>query len=181
MLKPAVAAICPIIEMMPRKPVIAVIGSGRGTEPALSNAREIGRLIAEHGWVLITGGRDAGVMKAANEGAKRTDGSLTVGILPDQTTKVSPDVDVAIITGVGEARNNIIVLSADVVIACGVSDPGTASEVSLATKAGKPVILVATDPAAREFFKDLGGDSVRFVDGPNEAIAAAEKMISFHG
>ena len=55
---------------MTRKPVIALVGTGRDIEPALSNARELARLIARNGWVLITGGRNAGVMKAANEGAK---------------------------------------------------------------------------------------------------------------
>src|SRR6187549_1964025 len=101
---------------MLRKPVIAVVGSGSEIEPAVSNARELGKLIAEHGWVLITGGRDAGVMKSANEGAKEIEGSLTVGILPDRDANVSNAVDVAIVSDTGEARNNIIVLSADVVI-----------------------------------------------------------------
>src|SRR5947208_14196355 len=113
---------------MPRKTIVAVVGTGQETEPAISNARELGRLIAEHNWVLITGGRNAGVMQAANEGAKSVDGSLTVAILPKPETEISPDVDVAIVTDMGEARNNIIVLSADIVIACGVNDPGTATE-----------------------------------------------------
>ena len=105
---------------MKRKPVIAVIGSGSDVEPAASNARELGKLIAENGWVLITGGRDAGVMRAANEGARSVKDSLTIGILPNPEAKVSPAVDVAIVSDTGHARNNIIVLSAHVVIACGV-------------------------------------------------------------
>src|SRR5688572_14613180 len=63
---------------MVRRPVIAIIGSGKDLEPAVSNARELGRLIAENGWVLITGGRDAGVMRAANEGAKEVTPSVTI-------------------------------------------------------------------------------------------------------
>src|SRR5688572_24378440 len=102
---------------MARIPLIAVVGSGREIEAAVANARELGKLIAENGWVLITGGRNAGVMKAANEGAKQVDGSMTVGILPSPNVEVSPGVDVAIITDVGQARNNIIILSADVVVA----------------------------------------------------------------
>src|SRR5687767_11731682 len=86
---------------MTRKPVIALVGTGRDIEPALSNARELARLIARNGWVLITGGRNAGVMKAANEGAKE-EGGLTVGILPGRDTEVSSAVDIAIITDVGE-------------------------------------------------------------------------------
>ena len=116
---------------MGRKLSIAVIGIGQEIEPSISRARELGRLIAEKGWILITGGRDAGVMKAANGGSAKDAGGLTIGILPDRETEISPAVDVAIITDMGEARNNIIVLSADVVVACGVDDPGTASEVAL--------------------------------------------------
>ncbi|HEY2847727.1 MAG TPA: hypothetical protein VGI80_07905, partial [Pyrinomonadaceae bacterium] len=137
---------------------------------AVSNARELGRLVGENGWVLISGGRDAGVMKAANVGAKQAKESLTIGILPDGTTEVSPDVDVAIVTDMGEARNNIIVLSADVVIACGVDNPGTASEVALAIKGGKPVILLGADEAASDFFRGVGGDRVYVTSNANEAI-----------
>src|SRR5688500_19402568 len=110
---------------MSRKSVIAVIGSGGAIEPAISAARAMGRLIARSGWVLITGGRNAGVMKAANEGARKS-GGLTIGILPDRGAEVSPDVAVAIVPDAGQARNNIIVLSADVVVACGVESEGTA-------------------------------------------------------
>jgi len=162
---------------MGRKPVIAVVGTSHESEPAVSNARELGRLIALQGWVLTTGGCDAGVMKAASEGAKLTSESLTIGILPDRDAEISADVDIAIVTDAGEARNNIIVLSADVVIACGVDDPGTASEVSLAIKAGKPVILIAVDYTAREFFTRIGGKTIQFVDLPSDAIQSALLLI----
>jgi hypothetical protein len=56
----------------------------------------------------------------------------------------------------GDARNAINVLTSDVVVACGVEGPGTASEISLAVKAGKPVILLAAAQAARVFFESLG-------------------------
>ena len=163
---------------MPRKSVVAVVGTGEETEPAISNAREIGRLVAQNAWVLVTGGRDAGVMKAANEGAKEIEGSLTIGILPKRETDVSPAVDVPIISDVGEARNNIIVLSADVVIACSVNDPGTASEVSLALKAQKPVILFAAPADAQEFFNKIGSENIYIASSPAEAVKMAERLIS---
>lgn len=155
---------------MSRKSIIAIIGSSRDAEPALSNARELGRLITENGWVLITGGRDAGVMKAANEGAKEIEDSLTIGILPDRDAAVSPAVDVAIVTDTGEARNNIIVLSADVVVACGVDGAGTASEVALALKNGKPVILLGASEAAKEFFTGIGRDMLLLAESAEEAV-----------
>jgi uncharacterized protein (TIGR00725 family) len=162
---------------MMRKPVIAVVGSGRETEPAVTNARELGRLIAEKSWILITGGRNAGVMQAANEGAKQARESLTVGILPSRETEASSHVDIAIVTDTGEARNNIIVLSADVVIACGVEDAGTASEVSLAIKAGKSVILLEVSQTAKEYFKEIGDDQIIIADSPKEAIEITAGLV----
>jgi uncharacterized protein (TIGR00725 family) len=162
---------------MARRSVIAVVGAGREVEPAIVHARELGRLIAENDWILITGGRDAGVMRAANEGAKSVADSLTIGILPNRDAKVSPEVDVAIVTDTGNARNNIIVLSADVVIACGVDGAGTASEVALALKNRKQVVLLGVNEAAREFFTGIGGDSVHIAETPEAAIAMARTVV----
>jgi uncharacterized protein (TIGR00725 family) len=159
-----------------RESVIAIIGTGREVEPVVSKARDLGRLVAENGWVLITGGRDAGVMKAANEGAKEAAG-LTIGILPNREADISPDVAVAIITDAGEARNNIIVLSADVVVACGIDDPGTASEVALALKAGKPVIMLGASEAAKEFFTGIGGKGVHIAESPIEALQIMREVL----
>jgi len=163
---------------MPRKPVIAVVGSGSEIEPAVSNARELGKLIAEDGWVLITGGRNAGVMRSANEGAKLIEGSLTIGILPSRDADASDAVDVAIVTDTGQARNNIIVLSADVVIACGVDGAGTASEVALAIKNGKPVILLAVGDEAKRFFEKIGKECLYYAESPKGAISAANQLLS---
>ena len=161
---------------MPRKPTVAVIGTARDIEPAISNARALGRLIAMQGWTLVTGGRDAGVMRAANEGAKEIKGSLTVGILPHANEKISAAVDVAIVTGTGQARNNIIVLTAEVVIACGVDGAGTTSEVALALKNGKPVILVGASEDAKRFFARMGAGP-DIVDEPSEAIEIASRLL----
>ena len=162
---------------MPRKPIIAVVGSGSEIEPAVSNARALGKLIAENGWILISGGRDAGVMKAANEGAKDIEGSLTIGILPNPDAIVSPAVDVAIVTDMGQARNNIIVLSADVVIACGVDGAGTASEVSIAIKSATPVILVEASDEAKRFFEKIGGNHIHLAGSPDEAFSIAHRLL----
>ena len=162
---------------MGRRPLIAVVGAGRDVEPAVTHARELGRLIAEKGWILITGGRDAGVMRAANEGAKKATNGLTVGILPGQGSEIASDVDIAIITDIGQARNNIIVLSADVVIACGVDGAGTASEVSLAIKNGKPVVLLGASEAASAFFGDIGLDQISTASSPSEAIEIVSGIV----
>jgi uncharacterized protein (TIGR00725 family) len=134
------------------------MGAGEPAPAALEVARVFGRLVAEAGWVLLTGGRPAGVMDAASAGAKQVPGSFTLGILPsDPDGPVSQHVDLAVFTGMGDARNAINVLSSDVVVACGVEGPGTASEVALALKAGRPTVLLAASPEAAAFFRSVAG------------------------
>jgi uncharacterized protein (TIGR00725 family) len=161
-----------------RRPVIAVVGTGTQIEQPITHARELGRLIADRGWVLITGGRDCGVMKAASEGAKTAKDSLTIGILPYRDASVSPAVDVAIITDTGEARNNIIVLSADVVIACGADGAGTASEIALAIKNEKHVILLAARNEATTFFTSIADGKIYTAESAGAAIAIVESKLA---
>lgn len=137
-----------------RRPVIGVMGAGEPSPGRLRDARELGRLLAERGWIVLTGGRPAGVMAAASAGAKEVQGSLTLGILPG-ASGAGPDVDVAVFTGMGDARNAINVLSSDVIVACGIEGPGTLSEVALALKAEKSVILLQASEPARSFFGTL--------------------------
>jgi uncharacterized protein (TIGR00725 family) len=132
------------------------MGAGdRASAEEIRLAETLGRQIAERGWVLLTGGRAAGVMQAASRGAKQVAGSLVVGVLPGASGDAAPEVDVAIFTGMGNARNSINVLSSDVVIACGVSGPGTASEVALALKSSRPVVLLAASQQACAYFQTL--------------------------
>lgn len=148
------------------------MGPGAGaSEDDLQAAYELGRLIAVQGWVLLSGGRNEGVMETANKGAKSA-GGITIGILPTtDNDDTSEFVDFAILTGMGSARNNINVLSSDVIIACGMG-PGTASEAALALKARKPVVLLTSNQAAREFFKGLNAELVHVTDTPADAISA---------
>ena len=155
-----------------RRYVVGVMGPGGiCDQDVLETARVLGRLIAEQGWVLLSGGRDSGIMKTVNEGAKQVPGSLTVGILPSVRSGPSPDVDVVIVTDLGNARNNINVLSSDVVVAIGQGGAGTASEIALALKAGKKVILLGAPPLAKSYFQDLGKNQILLAESPAEAIA----------
>jgi uncharacterized protein (TIGR00725 family) len=159
-----------------RRIIIGVMGQGDGADaPSRSRAELLGELIAREQWVLLTGGRDAGIMGAANRGAKKVAGSLTVGILPSSKAKPSPDLDIVIHTDMGQARNNINVLSSDVVIACGRLGPGTASEVALSLKAGKPVVLLAGTDTEYAFFRGLG--PISRVGTPAEAIASVRTLL----
>lgn len=157
--------------------IVGVMGPAKAKPGDLENARLLGELIARRGWVVLTGGRDVGVMDAACEGAKRVGGSLTIGVLPTAKDKVSRHVDVPIITEMGSGRNNINVLTSQAVVACGLSGSGTVSEVALAVKAGKPVILVDASPAEAAFFRKLGGKLVSAAASPEEAIDLIMKQV----
>lgn len=157
--------------------IVGVMGPAKARKKDLDNARLLGELIARRGWVVLTGGRNVGVMDAACEGAKRVGGSLTVGILPTATDRVSRYVDVPIITEMGSGRNNINVLTSHVVVVCGLTGAGTVSEVALAVKAGRSVILVGASAAEVAFFRKLGKRLVTAVDSPEEAIAIIMKQL----
>jgi uncharacterized protein (TIGR00725 family) len=148
------------------------MGSGEGaTRESIHLAEELGRRVAEAGWIVLTGGRDVGVMAAANRGAKAVPQSLTIGIVPSaEEDGVSDDVDVAVLTGMGNARNAINVLSSHVVVTCGTLGAGTASEAALALKSGRPLVMLAPERAAAEFFVGLGKGAVAVAATVEEAI-----------
>ncbi|BAY94519.1 MULTISPECIES: SLOG cluster 4 domain-containing protein [unclassified Tolypothrix] len=160
-----------------RKIIVGVMGPGeKATASDLQNAYELGSLIAQEGWILLTGGRNTGVMDAANKGAKSANG-LTLGILPRyKQDSISDGVDIAIFTDMGNARNNINVLSSNVIIACGMG-AGTASEIALAVKANQPVILLTEDIESKTFFKKLSPDNIYLVDSAIDAIATAKARL----
>ena len=148
------------------------MGPGADGAALTEMAFVLGQLIARSGWILLTGGRRLGVMDAASRGARTVPGSITVGVLPDdyRNGDVSDSVDIAIFTGMGDARNVVNVLSSDVVVACGAATPGTASEIALALKAGRPVILLAPSEEAAAFFVKCGGGRVDIAQDPAQVI-----------
>jgi uncharacterized protein (TIGR00725 family) len=160
-----------------RKTIIGVMGPGTtATAADRKTAYELGRLIAKQGWVLLTGGRNAGVMDAANRGAQQENG-ITVGILPTEDDhSLAAAVDIPILTGMGSARNTINVLSSDVVIACGMG-PGTAAEIALALKANKNVILLNQSDVSQAFFRQLSTDRIFSADSPEAAIDLVESLL----
>jgi uncharacterized protein (TIGR00725 family) len=161
-----------------RRPVIGVMGAGESASIAeCALGERLGERIAAEGWALLTGGRDTGVMAATIRGAKRIEGSLTIGILPSASGRVAPGLDVAIFTGMGNARNAINVLSSRVVVACGAGSAGTASEVALALKSGIPVVLVDASATVERFFRKLGG-VLRVARSDKEAIARIRDVLS---
>ena len=160
------------------KVLVGVMGAGNLATPKdIELAYQLGELIAEQGWVLLTGGRRAGVMDAASQGAKAV-GGLVVGILPSNNIiGISEGVDIPILTDMGNGRNNINVLSSNVVIACGMG-LGTASEVALALKNGKPVILLNQTELTEQFFASLTSDNLFLTRTAPQAIAIIKEILT---
>lgn len=158
------------LESIDRKRIVGVMGPGEGASAAENAAAyELGKLIAGAEWILLSGGRNSGVMDAASKGAKES-GGITIGILPTtDRQKISEAVDIPILTDMGEARNNINVLTSDIIIACGMG-PGTASEVALALKAQKTVILLNCPALAQAFFESMAPQHLLTARTPQEAI-----------
>jgi uncharacterized protein (TIGR00725 family) len=145
---------------------VAVVGSGTATGDLYEKAKEVGRLVAERGGVVVCGGL-SGVMEAAARGATEA-GGVAIGILPDEDRRRQNEyLTYSVATGVGQARNLAVVCSGDVVIAVG-GEYGTLSEIGLARKIGRPVIVIEG--------WDLG-EHVSVASSPQEAVEAAFELI----
>jgi uncharacterized protein (TIGR00725 family) len=126
--------------MPKRKPAIGVIGGAEADEETLRIAFEVGAYIAGNDAVLVCGGL-GGVMEAASRGAAEN-GGLVVGIIPGaDRSAANPHVNVVVPTGMGYARNALVVNSSDVLIAFP-GKFGTLSEIGLALSAGKTVVYL---------------------------------------
>jgi uncharacterized protein (TIGR00725 family) len=116
---------------------VSVIGSGTEHE---ENAEQVGRLLAERGATVVTGGLGE-VMAAAARGAKGA-GGTTIGILPGETRMDgNPWLDHVVVTGIGHGRNLAVVASGDAVIAVG-GRYGTLAEIGFALTLGRPVVVL---------------------------------------
>jgi uncharacterized protein (TIGR00725 family) len=142
-------------------PYVAVVGPGDASPEQTAVAQQVGAALARRGAVLVSGGL-GGVMEAACRGA-RDAGGTTVGLLPGLDRSAANEfVEVALPTGLGEARNALVVRAADSLIAVG-GGHGTLSEIALALKGGKRVVGLDTWEI----------DGVQAAASPEDAVAAA--------
>ncbi len=147
---------------------IAVIGSGGAKGEVYEMAERVGEEIAKAGCTLVCGGL-GGVMEASARGAKRFKG-VTVGILPGfDGSEANEYIDIKVVTAASHARNAMIVRTADALIAVG-GRYGTLSEIALALKIGKPVVVL--EPA-EEIPGLLDIQELLVVKGPEEAVKLA--------
>ncbi len=154
--------------MAPRVPWIALVGPGEASPSESHAAEEAGAAIAEAGAMLVCGGL-GGVMEAGCRGARSKLGSTFAFLPGDDREDANGWVEHAVPTGMGEARNVLIVRAADAVVAIG-GAWGTLSEIALALRAGKPVVGLGTWELAHD------GEPVPGViaaSGPREAVREA--------
>lgn len=156
------------------------MGPGENATPEDNEiAFDLGKAIAEHGWIVLTGGRSFGVMDAAMKGAQEGNG-LTIGVLPnDNAVNSSENADIRIVTGMGSARNMISVLSSHIIVVVGMA-AGTASEVALALKTNKKVILLNQDEITIRFFKNIGTYKVMVSTSVEETITMIKDYLSVY-
>ncbi len=155
---------------MTTPPNVLVSGAGEPRDPALVQAATTaGRLLAERGWLVLTGGL-GGVMAAAAAGVDAA-GGTAVAILPGvDRADASPGHAVVLPTGMGEMRNALLVRAADAVLAIGGSW-GTLSEVALAARTGVPVVTIGTDLPA------FAGPEVRVAASAEEAVEVLAEIL----
>lgn len=165
---------------MSAKIIIGVMGPGENATPDDNEmAFDLGRAIAREGWAVLTGGRSFGVMDAAMKGARDANG-LTIGILPDAHDKgASENAQIKIVTGMGSGRNMINVLSSNIIVVLGMA-AGTASEVALAIKSNKKVILLHQDEITIRFFKNIGTYRILIAKNVDETIAQIKDYLAVH-
>jgi uncharacterized protein (TIGR00725 family) len=150
---------------------VSVIGDGSCSAETARLAEDVGRLLAEKGAALVCGGL-GGVMEAACRGAKSA-GGLTIGILPGRTRRdANPYVDIPIVTGMGEARNVIVVSSGQSVIAVS-GGYGTLSEIAHALKLRIPVVGLGSWRLSKE-----GWDHPLKMNHATDAADAVEKALA---
>ena len=155
--------------------IIGVMGGGSATSEDKDAAYRLGKMIASQGWILLNGGRNAGIMAASAKGA-RDQGGITVGILPDEDcSKASSDIMIPVVTGMGSARNSINVLSSNFVVACP-GGTGTISEIALALKYGKTVILLGFEIGIM-FEQFTEKHLLYYAETPDEVIGIIKELM----
>ncbi len=160
--------LCPLNIRPEAAVIIAVIGASQPSEKTARLARQVGAELGRRGVTLVCGGL-GGVMEAACRGAKSTGGE-TVGILPgSDPSDANCWVDIRICTGMGYARNAIVVKSGRAVIAVG-GAYGTLSEIGHALGEDVPVVALDTWELARGGVAD---DSMIAASNPTEAVELA--------
>ncbi|MDY0131317.1 MAG: TIGR00725 family protein [Desulforegulaceae bacterium] len=154
--------------------IIGVMGGGSSSPKDYKRAYELGKHIAENNYILLNGGRNSGIMEASAKGAFDS-GGTTIGILPGENSdNISDYIKIPIITGIGNARNQINILSSNIV-AVFKGGSGTISEIAFALKFDKKIILIDFYPG--RFVDEFINKTVFMVKNSEEAIEKIKKLL----
>ncbi len=170
---------------IPAKGIIGVCGGANISPPVYRIAEELGKEIAKAGYIIICGGK-SGTMEAVCKGAKNQNG-ITIGILPESTSiNANKYVDIKIPTGLGEARNVVLINSADGIITVA-GESGTLNEIALAWRSNKPIVAItSTGGWSQKIKKNSQIDSTRTdqiiqAENPAEAVSRLIQQINKKG
>jgi len=158
-----------------KQKIIGVMGGGKASPLHIDMAYELGSYIAKSNYILLNGGKNKGIMEASAKGAFEA-GGLTIGIIPGNNSEdVSDYIKIPVITGIGNARNQINILSSNLVIVFK-GGSGTISEIAFALKFEKKIVLIDFYPG--EFIDKFIDKSVFPVKTPKEAIKKINELSS---
>jgi len=156
-----------------RRLTVGVCGPGEATRAEVAAGEQTGKLLADHGCVVACGGL-GGVMEAVCKGAKSA-GGTTIGIIPSyEKRSANAWVDHVICSGLGQARNAVLVATGDVVIAIA-GGFGTLSEIGLALKLDRPVVLLPVEKSS--VFDQSAVDRLRKMGGMIETATSPEDAV----
>jgi uncharacterized protein (TIGR00725 family) len=161
------------------KAIIGVMGAraGHATREDIRLAYSVGRLVAQLGAVVLTGGI-TGVMAASGRGAWDCGGTV-LAIGPDNDRRrLNPFIDIAVITGMGPGRNFLNVLSSNIVVAVGVRSPGTLAEVAFALQLKRPLIILGGTPEMRAHVRQLADRAPVFGKSVSDVEPILRKLVN---
>lgn len=158
------------------KKIIGVMGPSKAKASELKLAFLMGKLVADQGAVLLTGGMGS-VMEKASQGASEA-GGLVLAICPTyEKSDLNKYVDIPVMTGMRGARNYMNILSSDVVVAIGYSSPGTLSEIAFALQLEKPIVVCGASEAMRKYLKQFKSKSLYFANNIEEVGKYLQKIL----
>jgi len=145
------------------KTIVGVMGPSAIKTDEAELSREIGKVVADSGAVLLTGGM-GGVMEEASRGAKEAGGEVMAICPTFDKSDVNPYVDIPVMTGMRSGRNFANILTSDVVIAIGSVSAGTLSEIAFALQLERPLMIINASEAMQRYLEEYESPTLSFVD-----------------
>ncbi len=144
------------------KRIIGIMGGSTASIKEVKLAYEIGKVVAKHEAVLLTGGM-SGIMEASSKGANEGKG-LVLAICPTSKKEdLNSFVDIGVVTGMAGGRNYMNIKTSDIVIAIGSNSAGTLSEIAFTIQANKPLIIVNASKSMKSYLSEFKNENIYFI------------------